>query len=678
LLALPLLLPTARAQSAFPAVIPGVRSSVLNNGPAFALPSKLDIVVDAASAAVRDTDGTTLLAPSTLDFAYTFASDVNMLFPSTTARVSTGSRTPTHGIFVTVDTSLANATLASGAYTSEAYTLDVGARSVRITGSGARGAFWATRTFLQGLVLGNGLFPASVVHDGPSWSTRGFMLDVGRQWYPVGVLTELCSYLSWFKASEFHVHLSDNVSPVLAGGNPNTTYARFRLRPTDPALAGLTPHVNETYSTAEFVEFQRACAARGVTVVPELESPGHALVITQWKPELALSTDPTLINLTAPDAIPTIKAIWQEFLPIMHTTQVSIGADEYDSSLADDYNNFVNDMSAFMAQWNKTIRIWGTNEPSNKTSVSKAITIQHWEFFEDDPFALIRAGYDVINSDDAFTYVVMKFSGSYPQALNQTRLWDGANVATGGTWDPHIFDRGNASNNPAPSNPLLRGAIAPTWNDHGPAASTPLEAFYSLKHGAPAVLALAWAQSTLTQTAFDASIAPLGAAAPGQDLARRRVSHKERLVADWNFAKGGMDAGADGFGAHRAGKGFATPLSSFGPPYTLRLLRSNPSSSSSAAPQTLLAGPDDALELSLSTLAFRSGGFTYPLAIPESWREFVITATEGGTRLAVDGQDAGEFRIAIDETNTTVPMAFVAPLAEVGSAVGRLTLWDEV
>ena len=39
--------------------------------------------------------------------------------------------------------------------------------------------------------------------------------------------------------------------------------------------------------------------------------PGHALVITQWKPELALSSDPTLINLTVPDAIPTIKLIWK-------------------------------------------------------------------------------------------------------------------------------------------------------------------------------------------------------------------------------------------------------------------------------------------------------------------------------------------------------------------------------
>lgn len=80
------------------------------------------------------------------------------------------------------------------------------------------------------------------------------------------------------------------------------------------------------------------------------------------------------------------------------TEQVSIGADEYNSSLADDYNNFVNEMvcpyrsnashlaslrshvqSDFIGQESgKTIRLWGTREPSNTTSVSKNITIQHW------------------------------------------------------------------------------------------------------------------------------------------------------------------------------------------------------------------------------------------------------------------------------------------------------------
>lgn len=81
---------------------------------------------------------------------------------------------------------------------------------------------------------------------------------------------------------------------------------------------------------------------------------------------------------------------------------MSIGADEYDADLADDYNNFVNDMvklnrrlrtstrsrsSIFIFQSdfiqneaNKSIRIWSTSEPSNRTSVSKRIILQHWYY----------------------------------------------------------------------------------------------------------------------------------------------------------------------------------------------------------------------------------------------------------------------------------------------------------
>jgi hexosaminidase len=65
-----------------------------------------------------------------------------------------------------------------------------------------------------------------------------------------------------------HVHLSDNVSPR---GHPDA-YARFRLGTNNPDLAGLVPFKNETYSRAEFDDFQQSCAGRGITVIPEIES----------------------------------------------------------------------------------------------------------------------------------------------------------------------------------------------------------------------------------------------------------------------------------------------------------------------------------------------------------------------------------------------------------------------
>ncbi|KAA1471581.1 glycoside hydrolase [Dentipellis sp. KUC8613] len=698
------LVTAAAAAAGFPSVIPAVHSFEPSaSEQPFKLPTSrpLLIAVDAAFAASTDSDSTalTLIPPTLLAFAHTFSADLQQLFPGTSAQVQiqvSSASARNADVFLTLlsPSQRANVTLHDGTRTPEDYRLEIAPAAVAVRGSGARGAFWGTRTLLQALLLGGGVLPAGVVSDAPDWGTRGFMLDVGRQWYPIGFLTELCAYASWFKISEFHTHLSDNVELR----DPKTTYARFRLRPSDPALAGLTPHLNETYSREEFEDFQASCAARGVTVIPEIESPGHALVITQWKPELALSTDPTLLNISFPDTIPTVKSIWQEFLPWLHSKQVSIGADEYDADLADDYNDFVNTMSNFIWQQSKkTIRIWGTNEPSNTTSVSKNITIQHWEFFEDDPFELIRAGYRVINSDDAFQYIVLKYSDGYPQKLNQTRLWDGANTVTGGIWDPHVFDRGNSSNNPTPENPLLAGSIMAAWNDPGPNATTYLEAFYSIKAGLPVIAAANWQAASrpnhLTQAQYLASFPRLEAAAPAQNL-DRRIKSAHAVVVEYNLTSTSKRPGAkvkDGSGNKYDGTwvngSVKTPLGSKGHNYTFLIEVGTHNVSG-----PLLTGPDDSFGFTPSgngsTLAFTSSNTLYSLSnytLPASTstalssREIIVTGTEGGTSAFVDGQHAGDFVIAIDGNSAILaPMAFVAPVQQIAGTVARFVLWDGV
>ena len=146
--------------------------------------------------------------------------------------------------------------------------------------------------------------------------------------------------MSFFKQNTFHVHLSDNLynSHSYSHERSLELYAAFRLLTDDPAVAGLNRRPNESYTREVFDDVQTKCAARGVTILPELESPGHALVITQWKPELGLPSDLSLLNITHPDTIPTMKSIWQTFLPWFHSKIVSIGADEYqDNSLSQGY-----------------------------------------------------------------------------------------------------------------------------------------------------------------------------------------------------------------------------------------------------------------------------------------------------------------------------------------------------
>jgi hypothetical protein len=58
-------------------------------------------------------------------------------------------------------------------------------------------------------------------------------------------------------------------------------FSHFSLYPEAVELQGIVQRPNETLSRSEFEDFQNHCAQRGVTVVPEIEAPGHCLSITK-------------------------------------------------------------------------------------------------------------------------------------------------------------------------------------------------------------------------------------------------------------------------------------------------------------------------------------------------------------------------------------------------------------
>lgn len=464
-------------------------------------------------------------------------------------------------------------------------------------------------------------------------------------------------------------------------------YSQFSLLPEDPSLRGLVSRKNETLSRSEFEDFQRHCAQRGITVVPEIESPGHALAITKWMPHLALARK-DLLNLTHPETIPTVKKIWNEFLPWFATTEVHIGADEYDSTLADVYIGFVNEMAAWVKEVSgKRVRIWGTNEPSTTMSVSKDIVIQHWQYGESDPVLLLQQGYDVINSEDWWGYVSIKNDHTpilprpYPQRFDIGRTLNFAGV-DGWQWEPRLVNPFNTSAEwqlPRDS-ARLRGATMASWNDNGADASTQLEAYYAWREGMPVVGARAWSggRGPLLNTATLAdSVARLSAAAPGQNLDRRIPA----LPVSWS-------------GAAHAGIG----LGSKGMNYTLAISYTAPFTLSSAdAILTLLPSGElhflaDGTHYPLRSVAAEAGydaahpgriwsndtTSSHEVVLLPSAGALVITSDEiGGTRVwTEDKRFLGRFEVFVYGGRNTVfswsQMAFVAPLQKVAGGVVRL------
>ncbi|KAJ7366568.1 glycoside hydrolase superfamily [Mycena albidolilacea] len=657
----------------------------------FSLSSVTHVLVDSRFQNTVDTEGKTLIPPTLLAFGTTFAADLLELGLSVPVEVASAARPGS--IFLTLAGDPGVFLDAAGRPTSEGYELSVGTQGVVVAGASPLGAFWGTRTIMQLAKLGGLALPIGSGRDAPGWGTRGVMLDAGRHYYSPSFLTELCAYLSFFKQNTFHLHLSDNLFNnvgLYSRERSLDLYAAFRLHSDDPAVAGLVrPYrFNESYTRETFDEMQASCAARGVTIIPELEAPGHALVIAQWKPELALD-DLSLLNISHPETIPTMEAIWRTFLPWFHSKTVHIGADEYDSSLANDYIRFVNTLSAFInATAAKDTRIWGTNEPSNTSVVTRAITIQHWEFFEDSPLVLIRQNYSVLNADDAF-YIVGKFSGSYPQTLNLTRIFAG-NPA-GGAFAPYVFDTSNAANNPARGDPRVVGHVAAQWNDYGPNATVVSEAYYAWRDALPALADKQWG-GALTRAQYDSVFGALHAVIPGQNL-DRAIKSKGDVILRYDFAIEGdgvvpaADSSGNGYDgvchACSISDGVAsfaspaslltTPLSSKGRNYTLSFSIKPSSAARIGAP--ILSGADSALVLGNGTvphLMLISGNQPYALnyTLPRDvWTDVALIGRGNATFLRAGVGAEMQFLAILGingESFQWKPIAIEAPLAQIG------------
>ncbi|KAK2792888.1 hypothetical protein FQN52_002566 [Onygenales sp. PD_12] len=685
--------------------LPPVKWPAGNNGASggfsITASSTKTVYIDDSFASRKDENGLTLIPPSAFEFAETFVQDLGQI-SGASWKLERVKELPKDGqgiLLGALGGSAEELTYEDGTVTEEGYELEIKDGSVFIGGSGARGMYWGTQTLLQLLLInGESEIPAGRVVDAPSYPTRGFLLDAGRKWYSPSFLKDLCTYASFFKMSEFHYHTSDNY-PLNRGRNEtwNEVYSQFSLLPENEELHGIIQRKNETLSRADFEDLQHHCAQRGVTVIPEIEAPGHCLFLTKWKPELALEKK-DLLNLTHPDSIPTVKSIWAEFLPWFQTKEVHIGADEYDSTLADDYINFVNEMAEFVNSTSgKRTRIWGTREPSENLTISKDIIVQHWQYGESDPIALDRDGYQYINSEDWWGYMSLKsdhmpiLPARYPQFFNNTRVLNFADTPDW-QWEPSLFNPVNVTEQVKPGAKGNKGAIMAAWNDNGVDASTQLEAYYAIRNGIPVVAARAWAGSRgerLDVPTLDGTIDLLTSRAPAQNL-DRQIFEKGDEKSPEPLISWSQQNGTSTLGHGSKGMNYILILDITGP-FTLISNDTTLSLSESGS----LVFTSDNWEYPLRSVSENDGfdpghpgriwtnvssSAHEPVTVPLKAQLTIKTDVLGGSRAWVDGEFVGRFEVFVFGGRNTLfswnQMAFVAPLDKVeGSGLQGLTLW---
>lgn len=159
------------------AVLPGLPTvpfSARDGDEPWRLSSFEAIVVDEAFADATNEKGMTLIPPTLLEFAETFASDLQDVLGHD-VDVEVGPSGGDGKLFMTLGNESDFLDVA-GRETAEGYAINIEEQGLTITGASSLGAWWGTRTVIQQLLLGDGSIPAGVIEDSPGWGERGMMV----------------------------------------------------------------------------------------------------------------------------------------------------------------------------------------------------------------------------------------------------------------------------------------------------------------------------------------------------------------------------------------------------------------------------------------------------------------------------------------------------------------------
>jgi hexosaminidase len=248
----------------------------------------------------------TLTAASTIGYNNAESKTVAEMFAAQ-IRVPTGySFTPVRGRSSTIQFTIL--TPVNTQIGSEGYLLTVTPEQVDIAANSKVGLFYGMQSLLQlfpkeieskSLHRSSWIVPSVFVKDFPRFGWRGLMLDVSRHFFTKEEVKRYIDQLSRFKFNTFHWHLTDDNGwrieikslPKLTGigawrvERSGAFGSRKDPAPGEPATYG------GFYTHADIKEIVRFAAERNVTIVPEIDLPGHSMAALAAYPELSTTKD---------------------------------------------------------------------------------------------------------------------------------------------------------------------------------------------------------------------------------------------------------------------------------------------------------------------------------------------------------------------------------------------------
>nr|WP_033325396.1 family 20 glycosylhydrolase [Streptomyces yerevanensis] len=351
----------------------------------------------------------------------------------------------------------------------ESYTMAVKDGRVRISGPADAGVFYGTRTLKQA-VRADGTAPEGVVRDSPAKPQRGFMLDIARKHFTAGWIEDRIRELGDLKYNQLGLHFSDDQG--------------FRIESDKHPEVVSEQHLTK----AEVRRILDLAASRHITVVPEIDSPGHLGAVLDAHPDLQLRNVNGVaaqgaVDISKPAAADLVDELLNEYAELFPGRYWHLGADEYralmvsnpeasypqlaaaakkeygaNAGVADLATGWLNDRAKLMRGHDRTMRAWNDGFfPGGAVQAADDIQVAYWtgkEIGARQPTEYLRDGRKVINYNDEFLYYVLGQPNQFVYPTGQ-RIYE--------QWTPLVL-RGTTPVSKEYDDQILGGSFA-VWCD---------------------------------------------------------------------------------------------------------------------------------------------------------------------------------------------------------------------
>jgi hexosaminidase len=302
----------------------------------------------------------------------------------------------------------------------ERYRLDVADRAV-VAGGNYAAVVMGTVTLLESLVAADGKIslPRVAINDEPAAAYRGLMIDVARRYHSIAGLKRIVQLCRLYKVRYLQLHLTDDQGFMF----PSKAY---------PLLATKNENGGKTYTIEQLEDLVAYADARGVTIIPEYEMPGHSAAANRAMHDLFIiaKTKPyehhASINFCKDEVMRAVATIVGEMCEVFRSSPYfHIGGDEADLALADQnvdfkaamkkhdlpnqhelYRRFICQMNEIVKHHGKQMIVWEGFGRQGRVPIPKDIVVMSYEIRFYMPGDLLQDGYPVINASWTPLYVV--------------------------------------------------------------------------------------------------------------------------------------------------------------------------------------------------------------------------------------------------------------------------------